>query len=98
MQPERRMAPLQIQNNCHLKPESAHLTAYLNSPMVVCVYSELKQLKDEPERLADTRPCSSNISITVCTAGSVLTRGHLLHTIPPPPLLCLFACVNIINK
>lgn len=47
MQPERRMAPLQIQNNCHLKLESADLTAYLTSPMVVCVYSELKQLKDD---------------------------------------------------
>lgn len=32
MQPKRRTAPLQIQNNCHLQLESAVLTAYLSFP------------------------------------------------------------------
>lgn len=28
MHPKRRTAPLKIQNNCHLKPESVHLTFF----------------------------------------------------------------------
>lgn len=42
---KRRMAPLQIQNKCHPKPESAALTAYLTLLSAVRTYSELKWLK-----------------------------------------------------
>lgn len=42
---KRRMAPLQIQNNCHPKPESAALTVYLTLLSAVRTYSELKWWK-----------------------------------------------------
>lgn len=63
MHPKRRTAPLKIQNNCHLKPESVHLMFFhITISSLFRLNLNCGDIANKTKKNSDTHPCNCNIS------------------------------------